>query len=181
MQGLWALPGGSVALQLDHHVGRRERRTRLLTHPPTRPPRKSSDLQRLEASGQMQPLAGGRWTPPLLPTQPSCPWTHWMRAALPRRTGPTSGGRRARQTLEPARWCRTNHSTRGRGQHSPGKALSPRTRKWPCASPLTRRRARAAGNSPAWRKRAQEQPPAAAGGRRVAFYPATSPTFTFCP
>ena len=69
MQGLWALPGGPVALQLDHHVGRRERRTRLLTHP-TRPPRKSSDLQRgLKQAARCSRSLGGGGPPTPDPAQ----------------------------------------------------------------------------------------------------------------
>lgn len=180
--------GCPIPLQVRYQSSRPERRTVLFSHPQTT--RRLAVavvgvgggrccLQSRFPHAPGQTLPGG----PPLPTWASSPWPHRISTALQGEqdppvvgAGPGWPGRRPAPTT-PLR------SVAG-GPALPREPLPPRPRKWPCTAPGAGRRARAAGNAPGWRKRAQEARLAAAGAVYPAAHPPTPPTthtFTFCP
>lgn len=152
------------------------------TEPITELPRKSSDLHsgfRQVPSCSRSLGEGGLWVwATLLLTQPSSPRSSPKNRAHQRRM-------ETRQTLgQPRGGVRSVlHQPLHSGPRPalPGEGSARRSRKWLCTSPLAGHRARAAGTSPAWRKRAQERQRAGCGRSRALHFVHRPPTFTFCP
>ena len=175
--------GCPIPLQVRYQSSRPERRTVLFSHPQTTR-RLAVAVVGVGVGGRccLQsrfPHAPGQTLPggPPLPTWASSPWPHRISTALQGEqdppvvgAGPGWPGRRPAPTT-PLR------SVAG-GPALPREPLPPRPRKWPCTAPGAGRRARAAGNAPGWRKRAQEARLAAAGAVYPAAHPPTPPNHT---